>query len=808
MIKKQPAGIFFKEAKMLTAEVLINLPSPRFNQAFSYSVPEHLSAQIEFGQRVLVEFNRRLLEAYVIDINEHISGEVKPLLEILDDEPVFDARLYQLALWMADYYLSSVPQVLNTIIPGSMDKKGPVEVMARFTAEDLPEVIHREPQVEELLQELIAQGGLKLPDALKLAGYEELTALAQQGLIGMVQKYTAYRPGKDGYVYELAELKEGLEEQMQKRAPRQAQAVKYLRENGPTDQVTLEGIIPAASLKTLLKKDYIKLVRKKPEITPGTLNLTPEQNHALQEISIAGQQGSFQEILLYGVTGSGKTEIYLQAAEEMIARGRKVLVLVPEIALTSHLVDIFAARIARLAVIHSAILSSERYQQFKAIKKGEIDLVLGTRSAVFAPLSGMGLIIIDEEQENSYKNEETPRYHAREVARQRGIMEGALLVLGTATPAIETFYQAVSGQMGMLVLENRPGQAQLPEIIIDDRRGEPRKDSRFSLSPLLRGKLTEKIASGEQSIILINRRGYSPVTICRQCGTIFSCPSCSVALNYHQDRRKELCHYCGFEKEISRCCGKCGSKYVQQFGYGTQKVEEEIKNLFPRAQVARLDMDVSQKRGQRQDILDRMKNKSIDILIGTQMVAKGFDFPHVSLVGIIDIDNMLSIPDYRAAERCFQLIVQAAGRAGRALLPEEVVIQTFNGDHEVIKYAARQDYFNFYKHEISSRRILEYPPFKEIMRIVISSSREDQADRKTGILKELIEEIIDATETDLDILGPAPAPYYKIKDRYRYQLLLKADDFWLLNSIGRQILARRNEFNARLELDINPVSII
>lgn len=794
---------------MLTVEVLINLPSPRFNQAFSYLVPEHLSGQIEFGQRVLVEFNRRLLEAYVIKIEEQMAdGGMKPLLEILDTEPVFETQLYQLALWIADYYLSSVPQALNTIIPGSMDKKGPVRIVARFAVEQLPANMENDPLAKEFLQELITAGGMELKAALKLTSYEEIIALAEQGVISMVQKYTAYRTGKAGYVYELGELDDDVLQPMQKRAPRQAQALKYLMENGATDQKKLEEIIPVTSLKLLLKRGYIKLEKKKPEISPGTLDLTLEQRNALEKISLAGQAGVFKEILLYGVTGSGKTEVYLKAAEEMIASGRQVLVLVPEIALTSHLVDIFAARIERLAVIHSAILPSERYHQFKEIKKGEIDLVLGTRSAVFAPLPAIGLIIIDEEQESSYKNEETPKYHAREVARQRAKMEGALLLLGTATPAIETFYQAVSGRTGMLVLQNRPGRAQLPEIIINDRRGESIKASRLSTSPLLQEKLAEKINNGEQSIILINRRGYSPVTICRQCGTIFSCPSCSVALNYHQDRKKEVCHYCGFEKEISHYCPECGSKYVQQFGYGTQKVEEEIKSLFPQAAIARLDLDVSQKRGQRQDVLDRMKNKNIDILIGTQMVAKGFDFPDVSLVGIIDIDNMLSIPDYRAAERCFQLIVQAAGRAGRAQLPGEVVIQSFNGDHEVIQYAAQQDYFNFYKYEISNRKVLEYPPFKEILRFVVSSSLEAQAGNETGYLKELIEEIIDATESELDLLGPAPAPYYKIKDRYRYQLLIKADNFWLLNSIGRQVLAQRKEFNARLELDINPVSII
>jgi len=793
---------------MLTAEVHINLPAAKFNQAFLYAVPEHFAEQIEFGQRVLVEFNHRILEAYVTGVKEQeVADKIKPVIEILDAEPVFDQKLYEFARWLADYYLCSVPLALKTIIPASMDKKGPVTITARFEREDLSAICH-DPLQETFLRELAAVRNMPIKTALKFVSHEELITLAEQGIISMVQKYAPYRSGKADHVYQLGQLENDIWEQIQKRSPRQAQAIRYLMENESAEKKTLESIIPAASLKVLLKKGYIKLEKKRPASAEAIKNLTPEQREALKTIAAASQKGIFQEILLYGVTGSGKTEIYLQAAEEIIKKGGKVMVLVPEIALTSHLVDTFAARIEKLAVIHSAVLPSERYQQFKQIKNGEIDLVLGTRSAIFAPLPEIGLIIIDEEQESSYKNEETPKYHAREAARKRAEMESALLVLGTATPAIETFYKAVSGKTGLLLLESRPGQAELPRILIDDRRGESRKTSRSSISQLLQEKLAEKIKSGQQSILLINRRGYSPVTICRQCGIIFSCPSCSVAMNYHQDLNKEICHYCGYEKEISSRCPECGSKYVQQIGYGTQKVEEEIKTLFPGAKTARLDLDVSQKKGQRQDILDKMKNKAIDILIGTQMVAKGFDFPDVSLVGIIDIDNMLSIPDYRAAERCFQLIVQAAGRAGRANLPGEVVIQTYNSEHEVIGYAARQDYFNFYKYEISNRKILQYPPFKEILRIVVSSSLEAQAGNETEQLKWLIEEMVDATEAEVDILGPAPAPHYKIKDRYRYQLLIKADDFWLLNSIGKQVLANRNEFHAKLELDINPVSII
>ncbi len=794
---------------MIVTNVLINLPSAKFNNTFQYFVPEHLVQNIKFGQRVQVEFGRRTLEAYVVGIdNIKILRELKPVIEILDQEPVFDKKLLELATWLADYYLCTVPVALKTIIPSSLNKKSPVRISATFNLQNVTEIIKQNPEQEELLTVLAASRSIEMKAALELAAYEDIITLADQGIISLVQKYSAYRKNTVDYIYSLGQFENEELVKLKKSSPRQAQAMEYLIKNGTTDKNVLEELIPLASLKSLIKKGYIIFARKKLQLNEQTKNLTPEQTKALDKICSISQKGIFSELLLYGITGSGKTEIYLRAAEAVIKDGQTAIILVPEIALTSHLVETFSARIENLAVIHSAVLSSERYEQFKQIKNGEIKLVLGTRSAIFAPLTNIGLIILDEEQEGSYKQEETPKYHAREVARKRAEMESALLVLGTATPAIETFFNAVSGKTGLMLLENRIGNANLPKIFIEDRRGDYKSIKAQSLSPLLIEKMTNNIKNGEQTILLINRRGYSPVTICRQCGNIFSCPSCSVAMTYHQDLHKEICHYCGYEKDITSNCLKCGSKYIQQFGYGTQKVEEEIKTLFPQASIARLDLDVSLKRGRQKEILNKMKNKQIDILVGTQMVAKGFDFPDVSLVGIIDIDNMLNLPDYRAAERSFQLIVQAAGRAGRANIPGEVVIQTYNADHEVIHYAASQDYFNFYTYEIKNRKILEYPPFKQLLRIVVSSSLEECAEKEAKLLKVLIEEAVDAREEKIDILGPAPSPHYKIKDKYRYQLMIKADDFWLLNSIGKQILSRRHEFNAKLELDINPVSMI
>ncbi|NLB51587.1 MAG: primosomal protein N' [Syntrophomonadaceae bacterium] len=794
---------------MTVIDVLINLPAPQFNKTFQYSVPEHLASEIKFGQRVQVELGRRILEAYVVGVDStKTCNQLKSVIEILDREPVFDPKQLELARWMADYYLCTVPLALKTIIPASLNKKGPAEIIALFEPEDLNEIIKCNPGQGKIIKKLAALRKIEMKTALKLATAEEISSLADQNIISVVQKYTLYKRNNADLIYKPVSLDHQEMVQMKKRAPRQAEIIEYLICMGSADKAVMDKLFPASSIRSLLQKGFITLEKKKSVITESAKIMTPDQKQAIEKICAAAQKGVFSEILLYGVTGSGKTEIYLGTAEEIIKSGKKVLMLVPEIALTSHLVETIAARIDKMAVIHSQILSSERYEQYKRIKNGEIDFVLGTRSAVFAPLDHIGMIIVDEEQESSYKQEETPKYHARQVARKIAGRESAVLVLGTATPAIETFFHAVTGKTGLIHLDKRIGEARLPEVFVEDQRKDYKNTFNCGISVFLQDKLRKNIASGEQSILLINRRGHSPVTICRQCGNISTCPSCSVAMTYHQDLNKETCHYCGFEKEITRNCVKCGSRYIQQFGFGTQKVEQEIKKLFPQASVARLDLDVSLKRGRQKEILNKMKNKQIDILVGTQMVAKGFNFPDVSLVGIIDIDNMLCLPDYRAAERCFQLIVQAAGRAGRGSLPGEVVIQTYNADSEVIKYAARQDYFNFYTYEIKGRKLLEYPPFKELLRIVVSSAEEDMASADAGLIKTLIEEIIDASEEKVDILGPAPSPRYKIKDKYRYQLLVKADEFWLLNSIGKQILADRHLFKAKLELELNPLSMI
>jgi primosomal protein N' (replication factor Y) len=420
----------------------------------------------------------------------------------------------------------------------------------------------------------------------------------------------------------------------------------------------------------------------------------------------------------------------------------------------------------------------------------------------------LGLIIVDEEQETSFKQEEQPRYHAREVARQRARIESAVLLLGSATPSLETYFKAEQGKMRLLELRERVGQAYIPRVTIEDMRRAFPNQARKLVSPLLEEKIQENLERQEQIILFINRRGYSPMTVCWECGHITHCPVCSVAMTYHRDIERNVCHYCNRQERMPVQCAACGSLHLQLLGAGTQKVEEEIKSLFSQASIARLDMDSSRRSGVQQSILQRMRNREIDILIGTQMVAKGLDFPNVSLVGIIDADSILNIPDFRAGERCFQLLVQAAGRAGRSGLAGEVVIQTYNPDHLVINFAAQQDYRDFYNHEIKTRQLLDYPPLTHLLRIVMSSEGQAETDDYANRLAAYIEEITDAKEEEITILGPAPCPIARIRNRFRVQILVKCISMELLRSMAVHILARAGSKHVKMEWDIDPVTTI
>ncbi|MDD3267715.1 MAG: primosomal protein N' [Syntrophomonadaceae bacterium] len=795
---------------MNTADVLINLPNKNFDNSYKYQVPEQMKDQIAFGKRVLVELGRKKVEGFIIamDKQEPANEELKPLIRVLDSEPVFDHSLYELACWLAENCICPVASAINAMIPRTLVHKRAVSIIPYINKDETgstfqQQLLHTHASFFNMLWE---QGEITLYEARKHLHSDILQDLEYNGLINISGSYAGYRESKAGYCYKIKEF-DPLQDMpaLMKKAARQAMAMEMLIQNGKLKMEYLDKLIPSSSIKALIKKNYIEIVRDTGESFALAPQLNREQQIAFEAIAQSLTDRSRQDFLLYGVTGSGKTEVYLRAAEKAIQLGKTAIVLVPEIALTRHLVEVFSSRIKNLAVLHSKMSAGERYTKWKQIRQGEINLVLGTRSAIFAPLPSLGLIIIDEEQEPSYKQDETPKYHALNVARQRAQMESAVLLIGSATPSVDSFYNAQKQKSTILYLKKRVKDAQMPLVEIERMKYSAANSTR-SISPKLQQKLHECMNRGEQSILFINRRGFAPMTLCTECGKIAACPVCSVGMTYHRDIDRNVCHYCNFQSKVPSHCSGCGSSHLKQIGTGTQRVETEIKSLFPDARIERLDLDNSRKSGVQKDILSRMKRQEIDILIGTQMVAKGLDFPSVSLVGIVDADSMLNIPDFRAGERCFQLLVQAAGRAGRANYPGEVIIQTYNPLHPIIQMAARQDYIGFYREEIRQRKILKYPPFTQILRLLISSEREETAQEMVMKLAEQIEQIIDASEEELEILGPAPCPIYKIRNRYRWQLLIKCENMLLLKSIGRYIMSKASYKLAKLEMDINPLT--
>lgn len=796
---------------MKCVEVIVNLPSSKLNSNYTYTVPNHLVDEAVFGKRVLIDFAGQKVDGFIVAEKEtNDPAPMKTLLKVLDSESVFTQPLLLLARWMADYYLCPLSMALSLMVPRILQRKKSQIILPAIDESEFIKLSEQgiNPN-RELFAELWERGELPISKALKYVDKEELASLEQRNYVTRSGVYRMGHEYKKGYYYTAGNFDYEKDlPTLQRRAPRQAEIMELLREQSGIERDCLDALVSSASIKALLKKGYVTIERKSNPLENSNLNLNDEQKLAVRQVEKAIQDGRSSELLLFGVTGSGKTEVYLQSAATAIAKGRGVIVLVPEIALTRQFVEIFSSRIEGIAVLHSGMSAGERYDEWRRIKSGDVRLVLGARSAVFAPVPDLGLIIIDEEQEGSFKQEEMPRYHTREVARIRSQLESAVMLAGSATPSIETFYAAREDSVKLLILKQRVGGGQIPKVIIEDLRNSFKHEQRGLISPILREKIGENLTRGEQIILFINRRGYSPVTICGECGNIASCPSCSVGMTYHQDIEQNVCHYCNHHSQQETRCSRCGSKQMQLIGAGTQRVEEEIRRMFPEAAIARLDMDSSRRPGAQKSILDRMKSREIDILVGTQMVAKGLDFPFVSLVGIIDADSILFLPDFRAGERCFQLLVQAAGRAGRSSGDGEVVIQTYNPENPVIKMAVDQDYRSFYEHEIKLRRLLNYPPFTRLLRIVFSAEGEDMVQGFAFSIAQYIEDIIDASEEDIMLLGPAPCPISKIRNRFRYQLIIKCSSLDLLRSIASYILASGPTKNVKMEIDFNPVTTI
>ncbi|MGE3541842.1 MAG: primosomal protein N' [Candidatus Tectimicrobiota bacterium] len=810
------------------AQVVVELP---IETSLDYRIPSPLLPGCRVGQRVIVPVGNREVLGYIVGLKEASEvKELKELLDILDDEPLLDASLLELTRWLADYYLCAWGQVLKAAIPEGFR----VHTEACYA---LSQEARTHPQSwstnrdAEILQLLAQHGPQRQQELQRHLGGQSLTAalrrLHQQGLLQRQQQRLAPKVRKRMVSVVRLQLSKTeaqvMQQTLQARSVAQAAVLALLQEQETWDMPSLRQRLPGASaaVKRLVERGLVTVTQteKKRQVIPSNLGVPAElpilnqaQQHALWHIETRLAAADSTPILLYGVTGSGKTEVYMRAIATVLRQEKTALVLVPEIALTDQLVSRFVARFAsHVAVLHSGLSAGERFDEWRRLACGEASIAIGARSAVFAPLRHLGLIVIDEEHDSSYKQEETPRYHARDVAIVRARYCNALVVLGSATPALETFHNARSGKYFSVSLPQRVEDKPLPSITVIDQRAHATPNERVISTPLYRA-IAACLQRQEQCLILINRRGFAAYLQCRDCGGVPACAHCSVSLTYHRRDRTLKCHYCDSSQPAPAVCPVCQSPTLQPFGLGTQQVEEVLRALFPTARLARMDRDTTRAKSAHQQILRTLGKGEIDILVGTQMIAKGHDYPNITLVGVVSADATLAIPDFRAPERLFQLLTQVAGRAGRGRALGEVFIQTYRPEHYSITFAEHHDFAGFFQDEIAMRQAMLYPPYTRLARLIIDSPDPARVEAASHWLGTILQRY-NATSAQLTLLGPAEAPLAKIKDRYRWHILLKAVSSRVLHHCLRETLAavqhdREQLQAARISVDIDPLTFL
>ncbi len=777
----------------LVARVAVAAATYAIDKPYDYLVPPSLAGKAVPGVRVAAPFGRgnRTSEGVILAVGQESQrAGLKALTEILDEESVLGPLQIKLALWLRERYFCTLYDAVKALLPAGLWYQVREACVLRIDREAALEA-GKDSRESRILETLVSQGGSAGWDTLRLACGEGAPAVARElqkrGLVSI--ETTASRKISDKQARRVtlavtAEEAMAAVEPRRRSAPVRYEVIKLLCSIGSalsTELCYFTGASPQ-TLKNLEKsglvafsqEEVLRVPRMESVVESGPIVLSEEQQAAYDSILTRSEEGAASCSLLYGVTGSGKTSVYIRLLQEVVRQGRRGMILVPEIALTPQMMAKFGAYFGdRVVMLHSGLRMSERYDQWKRIRRGEVDIVLGTRSAVFAPLENLGMIILDEENESSYQSENPPRYHARDVAKFLCAQQGATLVLGSATPSVETTYQAQRGVYQKCILRTRYNRQPLPEVVIADMRQELRAGNSGMISAPLRRELEGNLERGEQSILFLNRRGSSRMLLCGECGEAPQCPRCSVPLTYHSANGRMMCHYCGHSERAPKVCPECGG-LMKQVGAGTQKVEEELAGLFPQAQILRMDADTVS--GNHEVLLDRFARERIPILLGTQMVAKGLDFENVTLVGVLAADLSLYVDNYHAAERTFSLLTQVVGRAGRGSKGGRAVIQTFTPDNEVITSAAAQDYNSFYAGEIRLRRARRYPPFADIFTLTVSGVEEGAVLRAAAQLRDAMRtgtRYPTASNLSVEILGPAPAPIVKVNNRYRYRI------FWV-----------------------------
>ena len=742
------------------AGLVIERVSLAIDKVFHYNIPDEIKDIIQVGMRVMVPFGHSNVPAYVYSLDKDIDiplDKLKDIKKIIDPAPAFDADLIPLIDWIKEQYHCMLIEAIQCFVPPG-------------TKVNLRAKTHRVIYLADNQEDVQASKVQRLNNNMKAI----LAALEDEDGI----------PAKE-----------------------------LLANTGAAE----------STIKALVRKGLIKVELEPTYRNPWKYDLprqelheyNTEQKQAINTIVKIMQNGG-GTVLLHGVTGSGKTEVYMAASEKAIEEGKQIIVLVPEISLTPQTLGRFKARFGdRVAVLHSRLSIGERYDEWKRIQRDEVDIVVGARSAVFAPLKRLGLIIIDESHEDSYKSDTRPRYHARDVAIKRCELVKGLVVLGSATPALDDYYKSLAGEYKLSTIKKRVENQSLPQVQIVDMRKELLMGNRTIFSSPLFTAISNNIENKEKTILLLNRRGYAQFVSCRSCGEAIKCNNCDISLTYHIQGRKLVCHYCGYEEQYPKTCPKCKSSYIKHFGLGTQKLEDEIKSFFPEAKVLRMDFDTTSRKGSHHEILEAFASGKYDILIGTQMVAKGLDFPEVTLVGVITADTSLNLPDYRSSEKTFQLITQVAGRAGRSHKPGNVIVQTYQPDHYSIILAAKHDYKGFYNKELAIRKQFDYPPFSHIIRVLLTGEREEEliayAKDMLAWLNHKISKDPYLSHNLMDI-GAYPAPIERIKNKYRWQILIRIrtseESKHNYHLLAEKLLKQYNRDGINTALDFNPLSLM
>jgi primosomal protein N' (replication factor Y) len=802
----------------------------------TYALPPEWRGLVRPGMRVLVPLGGRVVTGCVVGLQETPPVDTpKVVLDVLDDQPALTPDLLALTQWMAGYYLASWGETIRAALPRAL-QSGSVQTVTLTPKGQAAAAPQARTTVESRILTALAQHRSvtlkQLQRQISASGVRNaIQRLASEGLVEVVQKVT--RPtfqGPTEYLLTLArppeEIKTALHT-MERRAPQQAALLHHLLQNGPATGAELRRHMPGATqvVRALTQKGLLTSVERPRAsrlnlasedafLDERDVTLTEAQSQALDRIQTLLHRGRFAPVLLHGVTGSGKTEVYMRAMASALAEGKQVIYLVPEIALTPQLLTRIHARFGHdVAVLHSRLTRGERIDEWHRVHRQQAAIAIGPRSAIFAPLQRVGVIIVDEEHDPSYKQEETPRYLARDVAIMRAKLCEAVVVLGSATPSMESFSNAQQQRYHYLQLPDRVHSKDLPHVaLVDLRREENRAGVGEVLSHPLRKAVTARLARGEQTLLFLNRRGYATFVQCHDCGFICQCPRCSVTLTFHIDDRLLKCHYCEFTATPPETCPTCQGTRVEYFGTGTQKVEREVRRVFPQARVARLDRDATGGRHAFRDILSRLARGEIDILIGTQMITKGHDFPRITLVGVVSADVALGLPDFRAAERTFQLLTQVAGRAGRGQVPGEVMVQTFAPEHYAIQRAQGHDYHGFYAEEIAYRKRLGYPPAVRLAALRFEARDPEAVEQFCQAFVTLLRPYV-RDAGGVTLLGPAPAALAKLNNRYRWHLLLKAPTTRRLHDvIGQGLAALRQAAiprnGVRLLVDVDPVNLL